>query len=81
MARRSGNEWYVAVMNAGERRNVSVSLASLGINRVVDATLYYQASGKHPEVVNVKHLKVAKNGTITFAVTASTGAVLHLKVD
>ena len=81
VARRSGNEWYVAVMNAGERRNVSVSLASLGINRVVDATLYHQASAKHPEVVNVKHLKVAKNGTITFAVTASTGAVLHLKVD
>lgn len=79
VARRSGNEWYVAVMNAGDRRTVSVPLSQLGINQVAEASLYHQASAKRKDEVNIKRLKPAKDGTISFAVGASTGAVLHLK--
>ncbi|MGN0213997.1 MAG: glycoside hydrolase family 97 catalytic domain-containing protein [Muribaculaceae bacterium] len=79
VARRSGNEWYVAVMNAGDRRTVSVPLSRLGITQLAEAVLYHQASPKRPQEVNIKRLKAAKDGAITFTVGASTGAVLHLK--
>ena len=78
VARRSGSEWYAAVMNAGDRRTITLSLSRLGIDDVAQAVLYHQTSPKHKDVVNVKNLKPSSYGNITFTVNAGTGAVVHI---
>ncbi|MGM9802701.1 MAG: glycoside hydrolase family 97 catalytic domain-containing protein [Muribaculaceae bacterium] len=78
VARRSGEKWYVAVMNVGPERTITVPLSQLGITGKCSAELYHQASPKRPQEVNIKRLKATKDGTITFTVGTSTGAVLHL---
>ena len=78
VARRNGSEWYVAVMNAGNRRNITIALSDLGITSPAEATLYYQSSPKAKDRVSIKSVKPNARGEITFTVESTTGAVLHI---
>lgn len=76
VARRSGSDWYVSVLNAGEKKQVSVPLDFLKDVTTYNATLYYQASGKKKDVVSIKTMKLQPS--LTLDVEANSGCVLHI---
>lgn len=76
VARRSGSDWYVSVLNAGEKKQVSVPLDFLKDVTTYNATLYYQAPGKKKDVVSIKTMKLQPS--LTLDVEANSGCVLHI---
>ena len=44
VARRSGSDWYVSMLNAGDKKQISLPLDFLKNRKGYTATLYYQAS-------------------------------------
>ncbi|WP_289006831.1 glycoside hydrolase family 97 protein [uncultured Parabacteroides sp.] len=76
VARRSGFDWYVSVLNAGEKKQVSVPLDFLKDVTTYNATLYYQAPGKKKDVVSIKTMKLQPS--LTLDVEANSGCVLHI---
>lgn len=78
VARRSGTDWYVSVLNAGDRRTVSIPLDFLGNGKGYAATLYYQVSEKKKDVVNIKNIKLEDRNEVTLDLAGNSGCVLHL---
>lgn len=76
VARRSGSDWYISVLNAGEKKQVSVLLDFLKDVTAYNATLYYQALGKKKDVVSIKTMKLQPS--LTLDVEANSGCVLHI---
>ena len=76
VARRSGSDWYISVLNAGEKKQVSVPLDFLKDMTAYNATLYYQAPGKKKDVVSIKTMKLQPS--LTLDVEANSGCVLHI---
>lgn len=76
VARRSGSDWYISVLNAGEKKLVSVLLDFLKDMTAYNATLYYQAPGKKKDVVSIKTMKLQPS--LTLDVEANSGCVLHI---
>ena len=76
VARRSGSDWYISVLNAGEKKQVSVLLDFLKDVTAYNATLYYQAPGKKKDVVSIKTMKLQPS--LTLDVEANSGCVLHI---
>lgn len=76
VARRSGSDWYISVLNAGEKKQVSVPLDFLKDVTTYNATLYYQAPGKKKDVVSIKTMKLQPS--LTLDVEANSGCVLHI---
>lgn len=76
VARRSGFDWYISVLNAGEKKQVSVPLDFLKDVTAYKATLYYQAPGKKKDVVSIKTMKLQPS--LTLDVEANSGCVLHI---
>lgn len=76
VARRSGSDWYISVLNAGEKKQVSVPLDFLKDMTAYNATLYYQAPGKKKDVVSIKTMKL--QSSLTLDVEANSGCVLHI---
>lgn len=74
VARRSGGDWYLAVLNAGEKKQLSLPLEFLGNRDFYKATLYYQAPKK--DVVGIKKVKLDGLG-ITVDLDGNSGCVLH----
>lgn len=79
VARRSGSTWYVSVLNAGGKRTVTIPLDFLEGKKGYTATLYYQASEKKKEVVDIKPLKLDGSNGLTLDLTGNSGCVLHLQ--
>lgn len=44
VARRSGSDWYVSMLNAGDKKQISLPIDFLKNRKGYTATLYYQAS-------------------------------------
>lgn len=77
VARRSGTNWYVSVLNAGNEKNIEIDLSTLVDVERCKATLYYQPSEKSKEKIAVKRYnKLSEN--ITFSVLQNSGCVLHI---
>lgn len=76
VARRSGSDWYISVLNAGEKKQVSIPLDFLKDVTAYNATLYYQAPGKKKDVVSIKTMKLQPS--LTLDVEANSGCVLHI---
>lgn len=76
VARRSGSDWYISVLNAGEKKQVSVPLDFLKDMTAYNATLYYQAPGKKKDVVSIKTMKLQPS--LTLDVEANSGCVLYI---
>lgn len=76
VARRSGSDWYISVLNAGEKKQVSIPLDFLKDVTAYNATLYYQALGKKKDVVSIKTMKLQPS--LTLDVEANSGCVLHI---
>lgn len=80
VARRSGSDWYISVLNAGNKRKISLPLSMLESVNQYQATLYYQASGKSKDVVNIKKIGISDKKTLEIDITANSGCVLYLSV-
>lgn len=77
VARRSGTNWYISVLNAGKEKNIKIDLSTLVDVERCKATLYYQPSEKSKEKIAVKRYnKLSEN--ITFSVLQNSGCVLHI---
>ncbi|MBC8616272.1 glycoside hydrolase family 97 catalytic domain-containing protein [Parabacteroides faecis] len=76
VARRSGSDWYISILNAGDKRQVTLPLDFLKDTSACEATLYYQAPGKKKDVVSIKTIKL--QSSLVLDVEANSGCVLHL---
>lgn len=76
VARRSGTDWYVGLLNVGEKKKLTLPLNFLKDVNGCKAVLYYQASGKKNDVVNVKTIKLRLD--MTLDVETNSGCVLHI---
>ena len=77
VARRSGEDWYVAILNAGETRKVQLLLQMIANKSGYDITLFYQLPKKKRNVVSVEKVKWPKKGSFNFEVSGNSGCVLH----
>lgn len=77
VARRSGNEWYISVLNAGYDRKVNINLSSLVDVKHYKAELYYQSSDKNNKDVSIKNYKTLDD-TLSFNILKNSGCVLYL---
>ena len=78
VARRSASDWYVSILNAGDKRQVVLPLDMLKDQSRYKATLYYQAPGKKKAVVSVKEIKLQGQENLTLDVEGNSGCVLYL---
>lgn len=76
VARRSSSDWYISILNAGEKRRISVLLDFLKDTSGYKATLYYQAQGKKKDVVSIKDIRLQPS--VTIEVENNSGCVLHI---
>lgn len=77
IARRSGSNWYVSILNAEKKRQLSLSLDFLGDTNHYTATLYSQKGSKKDEVA-VKNLKLKDLKNLSLEVTENNGCLLFL---
>lgn len=77
VARRSASDWYVSVLNAGDKRQVTIPTDMLKSSSRYKATLYYQPENKK-DVVRVKELKWQGQDSLTLDVEDNSGCVLHI---
>ena len=77
VARRSASDWYVSVLNVGDKRQVTIPTDMLKSASRYKATLYYQPGNKK-DVVRVKELKWQEQDHLTLEVEGDSGCVLHL---
>lgn len=78
VARRSGANWYISVLNAGNEKDIEIDLASLVDINHCKAILYYQPSEKGKgKVATKKYDKLQEK--ISFSVLKNSGCVLHIK--
>lgn len=78
VARRSASDWYIAILNAGAQRRISIPLDMLKNPNDYQATYYYQASEKKKDVVSTKEMKLQDLSSITVDVVENSGGVLHI---
>lgn len=76
VARRSAADWYVSVLNAGSKRQVTIPTDMLDKATRYKATLYYQ-QGQKKDAVSVKEIK-CQGESLTLDVEADSGCVLHI---
>lgn len=80
VARRSASDWYISVLNAGDKRTVTIPLDMLKDQEKYKATLYHQASEKKKDVVNIKDIKLKNQNTLTLDLEGNSGCVLYLSL-
>lgn len=78
VARRSGKDWYVSVLNAGDKKDIEINLSSfVDVSRYM-AELYYQPSEKSKDKIAMKKYNKLSN-KLSFSVLKNSGCVLYLK--
>lgn len=81
VARRSGSDWYISVLNAGKKRKIALPLDLLENRNQYRATLYYQASNTSKNEVKIKKINLSDHKALTIDIIANSGCVLHLSVS
>lgn len=77
VARRSADEWYISVLNAGEEKEIEINLTTLVDVDCYRGDFYYQSSEKSKDKVAFKSYKRLSE-KITLKVLKNSGCVLHL---
>lgn len=77
VARRSASDWYVSVLNAGDKRQVTIPTDMLNVASKYKLTLYYQPGNKK-DVVRIKEIKWQGQGALRLDVEGDSGCVLHI---
>lgn len=79
VARRSGKEWYLAVLNAGGTKEIQIHLDRLDIKFPIQATFYNQPSSKNNKKVAVRSVTLPVNKVcLPLKVYGNSGCVIHL---
>jgi len=80
MARRKGDEWFVATMNAGERRELTIPLTFLAPGKVYDAFVYSDAApdGSDPTAVTCRTQTVTATGALKAICAANGGQAVRI---
>lgn len=80
MARRKGNEWWVATMNAGKRRTLKIPLAFLEPDKAYNADIYSDAdpSGDNPWDVRCETRSVRASHLLEADCAANGGQAIRL---
>lgn len=78
VARRSASDWYVSILNAGDKRQIALPLDMLKDQSKYKATLYYQAPGKKKDVISVKEIKLQGQEDLLLDIENNSGSVLYL---
>lgn len=78
VARRSASDWYISILNAGNKRQVALPLDMLKDQSKYKATLYYQAPGKKKDVISVKEIKLQGQENLLLDIEDNSGSVLYL---
>lgn len=78
VARRSASDWYISILNAGNKRKIALPLDMLKDQSQYKATLYYQASGKKKDVISVKEIKLQGQEDLLLDIEGNSGSVLYL---
>lgn len=78
VARRSASDWYVSILNAGDKRKVALPLDMLKDQSKYKATLYFQAPGKKKDVISVKEIKLQGLENLLLDIEGNSGSVLYL---
>ena len=75
LARRKGNDWYVAAINAGEAKNVDIPLTFLKSGNY-QTTLY--TDGNHDSLA-IRELRVSSNESLNLKLAENGGFVFVVK--
>lgn len=77
VARRSASSWYIALLNAGEKKEIEIDLASLVDTHRCKATLYSQPSEKAQEKIAVRQFNQLPE-RLSVSILKNSGGVLHI---
>lgn len=77
VARRSGNDWYVSVLNAGDNRNIEINISEILNTDLYRATFYYQPNANVKGKVSVRNIKSVPP-KMTLDILGNSGCVLYL---
>ena len=80
VARRSGSDWYVSMLNAGDKKQISLPLDFLKNRKGYTATLYYQASEEKKDVVDTKKIRLENRNEVIIDLVGNSGCVLHFSI-
>ena len=79
VARRSGSDWYIGILNAGDRRTITLPSMMLKSNVTYHGFMYYQPKEGQPEQIRVKNVDaLKKGGNLTIEIAGNSGCVIHL---
>lgn len=77
VARRKGTHWYVAVLNAGGSR--TITLPELFNSREnYQGDIYYQPNSQEKETISTRHLPSGQARQLQWTVAGNTGCLIHL---
>lgn len=79
VARRSGSDWYVSMLNAGDKKQISLPIDFLKNRKGYTATLYYQASEEKKDVVDAKKIRLENRNEVIIDLVGNSGCVLHFR--
>lgn len=77
VARRSASDWYISILNAGEKQRITLPLEMLNKENDYTAILYYQ-KGTKKDIVTRKEIKLQHQKDIIIDVAENSGCVLFL---
>lgn len=80
VARRSGSDWYVSMLNAGDKKQISLPIDFLKNRKGYTATLYYQASEEKKDVVDAKKIRLENRNEVIIDLVGNSGCVLHFSI-
>ena len=80
VARRSGSDWYVSMLNAGDKKQISLPIDFLKNRKGYTATLYYQASEEKKDVVDAKKIRLENSNEVIIDLVGNSGCVLHFSI-
>lgn len=80
VARCSGSDWYVSMLNAGDKKQISLPIDFLKNRKGYTATLYYQASEEKKDVVDAKKIRLENRNEVIIDLVGNSGCVLHFSI-
>ncbi len=82
IARRSGKEWYIGAMTAGEARTFQIPLYFLTPGVKYTASIYEHDPGTPtPTHIKITHIQVDASASLSISVGANSGAAIRITPD
>lgn len=80
VARRNGNDWYLGIINAGDKQEISIPFDFLKANKEYKANLYHQtANDLKKNHISIKTIDIKKS--LQLLLEANSGCVIHIQAN